>query len=79
MVNKVFYRFRSTPGIPGQVKLKPGRPPGSGNYSPVKHMDNVFARKLKQLYHAVRDYRDSKGRQLSQIFVRLPSKVVSLT
>ena len=34
--------------------------------------------KLKALYDAVREHRDLKGRQLASIFLKLPSKSVSV-
>ncbi|XP_050303913.1 protein polybromo-1 isoform X2 [Anthonomus grandis grandis] len=43
-------------------------------YKPRKTL-TPLEKGLKQMYEAVRDYRDSKGRQLSQIFVKLPSRV----
>lgn len=38
-------------------------------------LDPVTSHKMRTLYLAIRDFKDQKGRQLSQIFLRLPSKV----
>ncbi|KAL1139328.1 hypothetical protein AAG570_006314 [Ranatra chinensis] len=54
--------------VPMSEKKTPKRPP-------MKVLDPATANKFRTLYHAIRDYRDPKGRQLSQIFLRLPSKV----
>ncbi|XP_073978285.1 protein polybromo isoform X2 [Rhodnius prolixus] len=40
-----------------------------------KVLDAITTQKLRTLYVTLRDYRDPKGRQLSQIFLKLPSKV----
>ncbi|BES94930.1 BAH [Nesidiocoris tenuis] len=40
-----------------------------------KSLDPSTSHKLRTLYHTVRDFKDPKGRQLSQIFLKLPSKV----
>lgn len=34
------------------------------------------AKHIKALYSAVRDFRDSEGRQLSEVFLKLPSKAL---
>lgn len=34
------------------------------------------AKHVKSLYSAVRDFRDSEGRQLSEVFLKLPSKAL---
>lgn len=34
------------------------------------------AKHIKSLYSAVRDFRDSEGRQLSEVFMKLPSKAL---
>ncbi|XP_014249170.1 protein polybromo-1 isoform X5 [Cimex lectularius] len=57
-------------GIPGP---KPKRVLMLGQNSP-KVIDHALAHKLRTLYHTLRDYKDPKGRQLSQIFLKLPSK-----
>ncbi|CAB0012967.1 unnamed protein product [Nesidiocoris tenuis] len=43
-----------------------------------KSLDPSTSHKLRTLYHTVRDFKDPKGRQLSQIFLKLPSKVDAL-
>ncbi|XP_071450417.1 protein polybromo-1 isoform X3 [Hetaerina americana] len=40
----------------------------------VKKNVNVLAQKLRTLYDTIRDHKDPKGRQLSLIFLKLPSK-----
>jgi hypothetical protein len=44
---------------------------------PGRKAQNALDAKLKQLYEAIRDYKEPKnGRQLSLIFMKLPSKNV---
>ncbi|CAH1403720.1 unnamed protein product [Nezara viridula] len=40
-----------------------------------KSVDSVTLHKMRTLFHTIRDFKDQKGRQLSQIFIKLPSKV----
>lgn len=44
-----------------------------------KKAQAILEAKLKQLYETIRDHKDPKsGRQVSSIFMKLPSKSVSL-
>lgn len=44
-----------------------------------KKAQTVLSLKMKQMYDAIRDYREPKAnRQLSSIFLKLPSKNVSI-
>lgn len=53
--------------------------PESGSGRVIKKTTTLQAQKLKTLYDTIRDYRDPKNRQLSLIFLKLPSKSVSET
>lgn len=47
--------------------------PGMKTYKPRRKLNPTDA-KLKQLYETIKECRDAKGRQLSLVFTKLPSK-----
>ncbi|KAK9506268.1 hypothetical protein O3M35_008237 [Rhynocoris fuscipes] len=66
------------PGDKKPIKSNPVTPKIKKTYAAnttPKVLDPITIQKLRTLYITIRDYRDPKGRQLSQIFLKLPSKV----
>lgn len=55
-----------------------GTPNSFANMTLNPPLPSATLHKMRTLYTTLRDYKDPKGRQLSLIFMKLPSKIVSI-
>lgn len=68
---------RSPKGMVNKIK-RVGTPNNMLNVTPNPPLPSVTLHKMRTMFTTIRDYKDPKGRQLSLIFMKLPSKIVCL-